>query len=102
MTNDKWKKNIYTKIKIYENKKRTKISWQACTFHHRTYRAEARNNQNAEAGARTYWPSTTPNFKFWSKNCVSTKRTASVTSAKNITNRPRDKIIRWNIQKEIN
>ena len=58
---------------------------------HRTYRADAKNNQNAEAGARTYWPSTTPNFKFWSKNCVSTKRTASVTSARNITKRPKER-----------
>ena len=53
-----------------------------------SYTADARNNQKAEAGASTYCPSTTPNFKFCSKNCVSTKRTASVTSANNITRSP--------------
>ena len=53
-----------------------------------TYTAEAKKSQKADAGAKTYCPSTTPNFKFCSKNCVSNSRIASVTSAKNITNIP--------------
>ena len=70
-----------------QTKKRNKTNNQT-NKNNLTYSADAKNNQKAEAGASTYWPSTTPNFRFWSKNCVSTKRTASVTSAKNITKRP--------------
>ena len=55
--------------------------------------AEATNSQNAQAGARTYCPSTTPNFICFSRYCVRISRIASAISDKNMTVIP----TRWKV-----